>query len=401
MIYKCSVCDYNSKNFFGLCPRCKEGLGEECDSPTLDGKSARKVPQYDIKNVSHEKYSSIPVKNTIFPIFNKILSTNGGFVKDQVVAIGASPGTGKSTLCAQIADEDTIFIGTEESYEQINSRFIRVNPNSKAKIVSHTSLDVILNIIQTSKENLIIIDSLNSINNGVDSYLKQSQNMAVITSELKKNNKVGVIVSQVTKSGNITGFNTILHVVDTVLYLERSEINSNIILYSNKNRFCEIGAIDVFEHTEHGLREITDLEGKREKSTGVSYSKANFGFRNVNICIEALVAPSSLNYGLRKVNGLNLSRVQQILGVISYFDSTINFTNKDIYVSTSNGISISDANLDIPIANSLLSSYFKKDTLFIENIKGVISLNGQIKNSDIGYTHIKDLINQYKKNKVN
>ena len=393
-MYKCSLCEYNSKNYYGLCPRCKEGVGEEVKEDLIK-KININIPSYeikqvDIKNIKHNK----PVKETIFPILNKILSTNGGFVKEQVVVIGASPGTGKSTLCTQIADEDTIYIGTEESYDQINSRFARVNPNSKSKIVSDTNLEVILDIINKSKEKLIIIDSLNSINNGVDSYLRQSQNMARITNTLKENNKIGIIIAQVTKSGNITGFNTILHIVDTVLYLERNELNSNIILYSNKNRFCEIGAIDVFKHTPEGLVEIRDLEGIKEKSPGISYSKANFGFRTVNIRIEALVAPSSLNYGLRKVNGVNLSRVQQILGVISYFDSSINFMNKDIYVSISNGLSINDANLDLPIANSIISSYFKKNTLFMDNIQGIISLNGQIRNPDI--KHIKELINMYK-----
>ena len=276
-MFKCSnpECSYESKRFFGLCPRCKEGVGTEQEAllqPTsINGKLTDTDEKYYKNRVSKNIKHMQVVRKTQFSVFNKMLSTEGGFVKDQVIAIGASPGAGKSTLCTQIADKNTKYISTEESYSQVCSRFLRVNPNSEAIIVSCSSINSILKEIYEDDCDFVIVDSLNNINNGADWYQKQSQNMALITKALKDTGKVGVVVCQVTKKGEITGFNTLLHVVDSVFYFERSATNmNNVILYSNKNRFAEIGSVSFFSHTQNGLVELSDEEEDRNPEVGVS-----------------------------------------------------------------------------------------------------------------------------------
>lgn len=399
-MFKCSNCDYESNRYFGLCTRCKEGVGEEIETPqALKISSNVKLTEtdevYEKNKVSKDIKHREVVKTTQFSVFNKMLSTQGGFVKDQVIAMGASPGAGKSTLCTQIAGKGTKYISTEESYSQVCSRFLRVNPDSEAIIVSCSKLNsVIKEIYEDDGSTFIIIDSLNNINNGSDGYLRQSQNMALITKALKDCGKIAIVICQVTKKGEITGFNSILHVVDSVFYFERSATNSNnIILYSNKNRFAEIGSVSFFSHTADGLVELSDEEENRDPEVGVSYSKAQFGFKSIQIKIEALVAPSSMNFGIRRSTGIKSTRVEQILGVISFIDKNVNFVNKDVYLAVTNGLTVDDPSLDFAIANAILSSYFKKNSVYKDNINGAITLNGMI--PDRGMS-VKDLINKYK-----
>lgn len=397
-MFKCDKCGYTDKMFFGLCRSCGDGIGVEVQNAVpIKGAIGKNVEikQYKIEKADGNVDLDEIVKITKFNDFNKVLSSKGGFVKDQVIAIGAQPGVGKSTICAQICTEDSLYISTEESLNQVKSRFNRVNPDSGASVVAETDLETIIHIIGTTNCKFIIIDSLNSINNGAEGYVRQAGNLSRITSVLKASGKVGIIINQVTKSGGITGMNTILHTVDTVMYLDKSEVSDFVILGSSKNRFGAIGSVAIFEHNENGLKEIsgTGIEDIGD-STGVTITKAKFGYKTMDVVVEALVAPSSANFGLRRTYGLNVARVQQIIGVLSS-NSKIDFSNKDIYVSISNGLNVDDTSIDLAIANSILSSYYQQKSLYKE-LTGSISLNGSVRKSKM-IPHIKDLIRSYKK----
>lgn len=404
-MYKCNNnCGYISKKFFGICPDCNEGLAESFEgdanivkqmkkSSSMSLNSIKKDVDYKIRKINKNIKDVNISRNTKYSSFDRVLSSEIGMVEDQVVVLGACPGVGKSTLCTEISSDDTLYISTEESYNQVNKRFLRVNPECDCDIVSTTDFESIIDIIKNTNKKFIILDSLNSINNGADGYVVQARNMTQITNIIKQLGKCAIIISQVSKSGEITGMQTISHACDTILYLERSLVSDNILLSSSKNRFGEIGSVAIFEHSKNGLVEVNNFNEEDIKSEiGKSYCNAKFGYRSMLVCVEALVAPSSLNVGIKKVNGLNLSRVQQILGILSY-NSNINFTNKDVYVSVSHGLSVNDVKLDLSIANSILSSYFQVENK-LKVLNGEISLNGTIKGNE-KLSHIKDLISIY------
>lgn len=398
-MFQCDNCDYKSKKFFGLCPSCGEGMGVEIQEKPLTSKKkskeSKEINNYKIGKSKDKISQAKVVKETQFKDLNKVLSTSGGFVEHQVAALGAQPGVGKSTLCAQLCSDNSLYISTEESFNQVVSRFQRVNPEVNASIVSETDLDTIIHILMDTTEDFVIIDSLNSINNGSEGYTRQAANLSKITSILKENGKCGIIINQVTKSGGITGMNTVLHTVDTVLYLEKSEISDLVVASSEKNRFGAVGSVSIFEHEESGLEETKDLQIKdMEDTTGVTFSNARFGFKKMDIVIEALVAPSSMNYGLRRTYGISQPRMQQIIGVLAS-NSMIDFASKDIYVSISNGLKVDDTNIDLAIANSILSSYYKVPSKF-EQLNGTMSLNGSVRKSD-KMKHVRDLLAAYKR----
>lgn len=414
MKYKCSEnCGYTSTKFFGLCPKCKAGVGEEDNTPggSSSGSSQstgmfrpRENVKFDgvldIKTVDKNAPKAQAKFKTKFKSLNDVLSTSGGFIESQVLLIGAFAGTGKSTLLAQISDKDTLYISSEESYTQINDRMLRVNPESGAKLLSTTSIDAVLEAIRTTDCNLIVIDSLNGIEYGVG-WQTVARYAADITKLLKDLGKVGIIVSQVSGNGEIAGSQGTIHVVDTVLHMERSAVSDAIILSSSKNRFGEVGQVAMFQHTPNGLEEISIDAEEIEKEVGVTYTESRFGRKTMTISVEALVVNCQGSYGLKKANGFNFNMLQQIAGILSY-NAKIDLNFKDVYVQIGRGLTTDDFNTQLAIANSILSSYYEK--AIIEKAYGAIQLNGRVPHGyvvkdgqKIEIRHINDLISIYKR----
>ena len=399
-IYICPGCGYEANKYFGLCPKCKSEIGVFKEATTTNINNSNKT--FNILNIRkvNKKYEKTKiVKNTQFKDFDNILSSEGGFVEGQVILLGANPGVGKSTLCISIADENTLYISSEENYQQVNGRALRINPDCNCSILNTTKIDDIIEAIKTRNEKFIIIDSLNSIEFGVG-YLTTAKFADQITNAIKENNKFGIIISQVSRNGEISGMNSILHIVDTVLYLERSEISSNIIATTTKNRYGEIGEIAIFRHFNNGFEEIKLDNEEDVNEIGSTYTEIKFGHKNMKVVIESLVTVAQSSFGLRKANGYNQNRLIQLIGILSYY-SKINLSDKDIYVSLSNGLFTDDISIELAMANSILSSYFKK--ALISEAKGEIRLNGKINHGYIKINnvikelnHINDLIYLYK-----
>ena len=422
-MYKCNNCGYESTKYFGLCPKCKEGMGEEIpDSYSSSNPSSGKNQENnyreligtvdtdvldDISPLREEDCGEIEaVRTTQFPSFNAILSSAHGFVSSQMCIIGAAPGTGKSTLMTEIASSDTLYISTEESRKQVGIRVQRVNPGCQMDLLCTTSFDKICDAIRKTDKKLIIIDSLNDIEPG-SSLQVQSKFASRITNLIKEYDRVCLMICQVARNGEITGMNTLIHVVDTVLHLEKSEISKNVIATSSKNRFGEVGAVAVFKHGEHGLEETSIDYMEITNEVGSTYTETLFGHKNLTICIESLVAQSQSVYGLRNANGYNRNRLIQLIGVLSYFGK-LELNNKDIYIAISNGLTTDDVGIELAIANSILSSYFNQS--IISKAYGNIKLNGRVSDGyivkskysePIEINHIRELINLYKEENKN
>ena len=397
-MYKCPECGYESNKFFGLCPKCRNGIGEvveEIQQTSIVSLSSKPKGKIELKRVDPNVKMQEAVRSTEFKDFNLILSTAKGFVEGQVILLGANPGVGKSTLCSQICNDNALYISSEESYQQVNSRMLRVNPKSNAEIFSSTNIDEIVEAITTTKSQLIIIDSLNAIEFGVG-YQTTAKFAAIITETIKKLNKIGIIISQVGRTGEILGMNSVIHLVDTVMHMERSEISSFVIVTSSKNRYGEVGSVAVFDHTGTGLKEIQLMPDNKVSEIGSTLTTTKFGHKNMTISIESLVTSAIGSYGIKKSNGYNQNRLIQLVGMLQYY-AKINLNDKDVYVNISNGLTTDDIGIELAMANSILSSYFNKASII--EAYGEISLNGKIRNGTIDgkpVKHLKELIEFYK-----
>ena len=397
-LYICDNCGYESNKFFMLCPKCKEGIGvlneiENSKTNTKNKNCNNIIP--NIRKVDLNMPEQKSIKSTPFIGLNSIISSSKGFIEGQVILLAASPGVGKSTLCISIADKDTLYISSEENYNQVNNRAIRVNPTCECSILNSTSIDEILTAIKQSNEKLIIIDSLNSIEFGVG-YLTVAKYANEIINLIKELNKIAIIISQVGKTGEVTGMNAISHMVDTILFLEKSEISNNIIATTSKNRYGEVGGVCLFTHKNNGFEEVELDYDPNILELGSTYTTTRFGYTNIRISIESLVTKSLSRYGFSRSNGYNNNRLIQLLGILGYYGK-IDFSEYEVYVAIGNGLYTDDISIELAMANSILSSYYKK--AIIKQAKGEIRLNGKIIDGLIDnkpISHITELINIYK-----
>lgn len=407
-MWKCNnkECGYESNRYFGICSKCRKGEGtEQSISKDNNSQSPFSTNDYEYsgppileraKKVNPDEKADKASFKTQYPGLNSMISSASGFIDSQVLLIGASPGVGKSTLCLSIANEETLYIGTEENYKQINQRALRINPDTGCLILSTNKISDVLEAINKFQGKVVIIDSLNGIEFGVG-YQTVAKFANEITKAVKSSGKIGIITSQVARTGEIIGANSISHIVDSVFHLEKSHTSSDIIAASSKNRFGEIGSVAIFQHRPNGFVEINIDNTKSEKEIGSTYTNVRFGHKVIKISIEALVADSQSNYGVRKSNGYNQNRLMQLIGILSYY-GRLNLNLKDVYVAISNGLYTDDVCIELAMANSILSSYYNK--ALIREAYGEIRLNGKINNGTIDgqeIHHINNLISLYKK----
>lgn len=409
-------CGFSSNNKFYICPKC--GSSNIHEEESFEKKNSKNMSNIDklgsnriqasneTKRVIKNKIKMVGnsdsslryeiIKKTPFSGLNDMISSEKGFVTSQVVLFGADAGTGKTTMMSQIAEEDTLFISTEETFAQVNNRFQRVNPNSKAKILSTTSCDEIMAAIETCDENFIVLDSINSIENGTLSYVRIAQIVQELTNIIKKTNKAAVLISQVGRSGEIIGMNSAIHAVDTVVNMSRSPVSENITCVSTKNRFGSVGDIFLVRHRENGLEEVEQESMDFSCGTICFYMQA--GAKKVPFSVQALICGCQDTRPMRRGIGITPNQIFLWNAILGCNDKSYTTSQSDIYMSTSNGIPLSPGN-DIAAICAMLSSYYEKVIYFKpDELKGMVSLNGSI-SGNIRFKHIKDIINLYKFNK--
>ena len=401
----CKSCGYKSPSWFGMCPACKSYEVEEFDEKPAVANAFSKatniapVPTNRIGDSFKNNEDATTVLRTFdkFPGFNGVLSSKGGLIESQVVLLGAAPGTGKSTLMSQICDKNSLYISSEETQKQVSARFKRCNCDLDSQFLESTDQSTILNAISTTSSSMIVLDSLNSIsseNFGLISYAKAAELAQQITRICKTQNKTIIIISQVTRNNNVIGMESTQHAVDTILHMERSSVNDNIILTSSKNRFGEVGEVVFLHHEEDGLHEVENICSE-ENLVGTTRFRMISGSKKIPMELQALVVPTT-EKPMRRGIGVNFNKLYVIDAILKANDRKYNTSESDIFVSTSSGMILPEGN-DIVIANSLLSAYYNKvlDISDLDYFKGLLNLNGIIIGNP-NFRHIRDLINLYR-----
>ena len=138
------------------------------------------------------------------------------------------------------------------------------------------NLDIILDIIQQDKPDVVIVDSVQTmykdeIGNAPGS-VSQVRETTLSLMKLAKSTGISIfLVGHVTKEGTVAGPKILEHMVDTVLYIEGDKSATYRILRGVKNRFGSTNEIGVFEMRENGLVEVNNpseymLSGKPKES---------------------------------------------------------------------------------------------------------------------------------------
>ena len=366
--YRCQNCNFYYAKWAGKCNECGAWGSVEKDDgsikPPKNNMFAKRKGEIILfkKNVSKKELSFR--KRTGLKEFDRVLG--GGLVNSSAILLSGDPGIGKSTLLLQVANSfsqngaNVIYISGEEAEEQIRMRAERLDhKNSNIKIGSETDLNNILATLETEKFDLLIIDSIQTINSDlIDSMpgsVAQVKNCVLELTKVAKSKGFSIIfVGHVTKDGQIAGPKLVEHMVDTVIHFENDNGIDFRILRTLKNRFGASNEIGVFEMTSKGLEEVENpsqlfISERDQVHNGSTIFGALEGSRPVLVEIQTLVAKSSLATPRRTVVGLDSTRLSMILAILDARCS-INLSTHDVFLNVAGGIRISEPAADLAVA---------------------------------------------------
>ena len=314
----------------------------------------------------------------------------GGIVPGSLVLVGGDPGIGKSTLllqvCRNLAEKQVsvLYISGEESLRQIKLRANRIGQfTDKMQLLCETNLEVIREVIERRKPDVVVIDSIQTMFHedvssapGSVSQVRESTNILM---QIAKGMGVSIfIVGHVTKEGNVAGPRVLEHMVDTVLYFEGDRHASYRILRAVKNRFGSTNEIGVFEMCNTGLEEVKNpseymLNGRPEDASGSVVACSMEGTRPILVEIQALVCQSNFGIPRRTAVGTDFNRVNLLMAVLEK-KVGLRLAASDAYVNIAGGMKMTEPAIDLGICLAIVSS--AKDIVMVF---GEVGLSGEIR----------------------
>ena len=326
--------------------------------------------------------------------FDRVLG--GGLVQGSLVLLAGDPGIGKSTLLLQTGGElsksgkKVLYISAEESSAQVKLRSDRLKINTdNLYIYSQTNFELIKKHILEQKPDMVVIDSIQAIySENVQSSAGSVSQIRECCNELmrvaKSENITMLIIGHVTKEGNIAGPKVLEHMVDTVIQFEGDKYKTYRILRSVKNRFGNTSEVGIFEMGEDGLKEVLNpseifiKEYDQSQTTGSTIIVTNEGTRHMLVEIQALVGTTPYPNPRRVTNGVDFSRVLQILAVLEKRVG-LNLSKQDVYVNVVGGFDVKEPVADLGIALAVATC--AKDVMIDPHtaIVGEIGLSGEIR----------------------
>ena len=395
--YVCQECGYETAGYLGKCPECGSwgSFVEELDMKSLTSK----IPASEFLNT--EKPVLI---NEISPDESVRVSTNisefdrvlgGGLVQGSLILLAGDPGIGKSTLVLQTSGElcrqnkKVLYVSAEESAGQVKLRAERLKLNTNSLyIYPQTNLEQIRVQIKELNPDILIVDSIQSIytdniSSSAGSVGQVRECCNYLMQIAKSENVTVIVVGHVTKDGNIAGPKVLEHMVDAVIQFEGDKYKSYRILRAVKNRFGNTSEVGMFDMHSDGLIEITNpseifLKENHVATPGSVIIVTNEGTRPLLLEIQALVGVTPYPSPRRVTNGVDTSRLLQILAVLEKRVG-LNFSKQDVYVNVIGGIDISEPAADLGIAVAVATCLNDVTADMQTVLIGEIGLSGEIR----------------------
>ena len=395
-VFVCSECGYESPKWYGKCPGCGEWNTMEEQLAATVTKSS------DIKRQTSSLQSKVFRINNIDTTdeirykteigeFDNVLG--GGIVKGSLVLIGGDPGIGKSTILLQVCQNlaptlNILYVSGEESKRQIKLRANRLGVTNDFLILTETDIEIVIEHIKSEKPDLVIIDSIQTMNltplsssPGSVSQVRECTNLLMHTA---KSFEIPIlVVGHVNKDGAIAGPKVLEHIVDAVLYFEGDRQLSYRILRAVKNRFGSTNEIGVFEMAEKGLTEVVNpslvfLSGRPKGVSGTCVTCIMEGSRPILAEVQALAVNSGYGTPRRMATGFDYNRMNLLIAVLEKKGGYY-FSGADTYVNVVGGFKLDERAADLCVAMSLMSSL--KDFMIPDDmiIIGEVGLAGEIR----------------------
>lgn len=423
-MYVCDQCGQESPKWVGKCPSCgawntmKEfrvhvdkasprsaataaalraaGVDEaQCNRPLpLNQITAQNEPRIDMQDGE----------------LNRVLG--GGLVPGSLVLLGGEPGIGKSTLILQtvlhLAGRKVLYVSGEESARQIKLRADRLMSNgatnqqdnestsstpesrtpNRINVLCETSLEQIFAHIENEQPDLVVIDSIQTIQTeSVESSagsLSQIRECAASLLRYAKGGGVSIIlIGHITKEGTLAGPKVLEHIVDCVLQFEGDQHYMYRILRGIKNRFGSTSELGIYEMLQGGLRQVTNpsellLTEGREGLSGIAISSAVEGNRPLLIETQALVSTAAYGTAQRSATGFDNRRLSMLLAVL---EKRVGFklAQKDVFLNIAGGLRVTDPAMDLSVIAAVLSSNVDAAIEADTCMCGEVGLSGEIR----------------------
>jgi DNA repair protein RadA/Sms len=286
-------------------------------------------------------------------------------------------------------DGVTLYISGEESEQQIKMRADRINiTNDNFYLLTETSTQVIFQEIKKLKPQLIIVDSIQTLESPfIDSSpgsVSQIRECAAEFQQFAKETHTPVfLIGHITKEGSIAGPKLLEHMVDTVLQFEGDRHYAYRILRTLKNRFGSTAELGIYQMDANGMNPVLNpseilITQKEDQLSGIAIAGTIEGQRPLLIEVQALVTQSVYGTPQRTVSGFDLRRLQLLLAVLEKRGG-FHFGVKDVFLNIAGGLKVEDPSIDLAVLCALLSSYedvaLPADTCFA----GEVGLSGEIR----------------------
>ena len=409
-VYVCSECGYESAKWYGCCPGCSEWntMTETFKAPETAKKSANTSTHVFSSNV--QKINEITCDSEIryktgLSELDRVLG--GGIVKGSLVLLSGDPGIGKSTILLQICQFlgqslKILYVSGEESAHQIKLRADRLGVSTEnLSVFCETDVQVISEYMRSSQPDLVIIDSIQTmnfteLNSSLGSVAQVRECTNCLMQTAKSLNIPTIVVGHVNKDGNIAGPKVLEHIVDAVLYFEGERHLSYRILRAVKNRYGSTNEIGVFEMKDNGLSEVENpsqmmISGRPNNTSGSCVACIMEGSRPILAEVQALVSSSGYGNPRRMANGFDYNRLAMLLAVLEkragYF-----YANTDVYINVVGGLKLDEPASDLSVALALISSL--KDEPIRDDVIafGEIGLGGEIRSIGSCEQRIKEAV---------
>ena len=395
-VYFCTQCGNETPKWQGRCPACGawNSLEEHVEKPAAPGRAkSAPVGMSQTPKKLHEVDTGSEIRfSSGMGELDRVLG--GGAVAGSLVLVGGAPGIGKSTLLLQICNQlcrerSVLYVSGEESERQLKLRAQRlgVAPDN-LYILSETRLSDVLEAVETTGPDILIVDSVQTLyneeNESSPGSISQVKDCTMSMMQLSKSRGITVfVVGHVNKDGAIAGPKVLEHMVDCVLYFEGDPNSSYRLLRAAKNRFGSTNEIGVFEMGDSGLIEVPNpsqmlLEGRPEGASGTCVACVMEGTRPILAEVQALVSKTTFNVPRRTADGFDFNRAALLLAVAEK-RAGMKLNIFDAYINVIGGLRLDEPGADLPVILAVASSY--RDAVIPDDLVaiGEVGLTGEIR----------------------
>jgi DNA repair protein RadA/Sms len=408
--FTCNACGATSPKWLGKCPECEawNSLTETRMESAQAGKNryaslAGDTPVTRLDEIEATDFERTP---TGIPEFDRVLS--GGIVQGSVTLLAGEPGVGKSTLLLQAMNslqrqgKNVLYVSGEESAGQFAERAKRIGiSKSSLQFQAEIQLERILQSIEKHQPDLLVVDSIQTVwteqlTAAPGSVSQVKDCAAQITRVAKSSGMATILVGHVTKENQVSGPQTLMHIVDCVAQFESDANSAFRLVRCLKNRFGSVNEVGVFSMTETGLKSVSNpsaifLSTHSSPVPGSCVMATVDGTRPMLVEIQALVdsggpSPRRLSIGLER------DRLSMLLAVLNKHGA-LQTSDQDVFVNAVGGLKISEPAADLAVILSIQSSIRNKALPKGLLVFGEVGLAGEVRPAPKGVARIEEAVN--------